>query len=165
VGFIQRLPHRLVEAFRATLEEVLEADLLIHVVDGSHSDPIAQVAAVNEVLAELDAQDLPTLLVLNKIDLVDDAQTLADLKAEYPDAVPVSAMTGEGVATLRHELSTRAGEGEQEYEFRLPHERGRLLSYLYEHGHVDDVDYGEKEVTVRAHLHPKHVAPLRDYVS
>jgi GTPase len=165
VGFIQRLPHRLVEAFRATLEEVLEADLLVHVVDAAHANPMAQVAAVNEVLTELEAQDMPTLLVLNKVDLLDDAQTLADVRAEYPDAIPVSAVTGEGIDALRQELSARAGEGEQEYEFRLPHERGRLLSYLYEHGQVADVDYGEKEVTVRAHLHPKHVAPLRDYVS
>ncbi|MBT3266813.1 GTPase HflX [Candidatus Poribacteria bacterium] len=165
VGFIQRLPHRLVAAFRATLEEVLEADLLLHVVDVAHANPVAQIASVNEVLAELEALDIPTLLVLNKVDLLDDAKVLSDIKAEYPDAIPVSSVTGDGMDSLRHELSTRAGEGEQEYEFRLPHERGRLLSYLYEHGQVDDVDYGELEVTVRAHLHPKHIAPLRDYVS
>ena len=165
VGFIQRLPHRLVAAFRATLEEVLEADLLLHVVDVAHANPVAQIAAVNEVLAELDGSEIPTLLVLNKVDLLDDAEMLSDIQAEHPDAIAVSAVTGEGIDTLRDELSARAGAGEQEYEFRLPHERGRLLSYLYEHGQVDDVDYGEEEVTVRAHLHPKHIAPLRDYVA
>jgi len=138
---------------------------LLHVVDVAHANPVAQIASVNEVLAELEALDIPTLLVLNKVDLLDDAKVLSDIKAEYPDAIPVSSVTGDGMDSLRHELSTRAGEGEQEYEFRLPHERGRLLSYLYEHGQVDDVDYGELEVTVRAHLHPKHIAPLRDYVS
>lgn len=165
VGFIQRLPHRLVAAFRATLEEVFEADLLLHVVDVAHADPIAQIASVNQVLTELEAREMPTLLVLNKMDLVEDDEIVAKIRARHPDSIEVSAVTGEGMDALRAELSARAGAGEQEYEFRLPHERGRLLSYLYEHGKVDDVDYGEKEVTVRAHLHPRHIAPLREYVA
>lgn len=165
VGFIQRLPHRLVAAFRATLEEVLEADLLLHVVDVAHADPIAQIAAVEKVLGELDADEIPTLLVLNKVDLLEETETLEKIQGRYPDAIAVSAVTGEGMEALRRELSARASEGEQEYEFRLPHERGRLLSYLYEHGHVEDVEYGETLVTVKAHLHPRHIAPLRDYVA
>ncbi|MEO2005831.1 MAG: GTPase RsgA, partial [Candidatus Poribacteria bacterium] len=146
-------------------EEVLEADLLLHVVDVAHADPIAQIASVEKVLGELDAAEIPTLVVLNKVDLLEETENLEKIQGRYPDAIAVSAATGEGMEALRRELSARASEGEQEYEFRLPHERGRLLSYLYEHGQVEDVEYGETLVTVKAHLHPRHIAPLRDYVA
>ena len=101
VGFVRHLPTQLVEAFRSTLEEVAEADLLVHVVDASDADPEAQIQAVREVLADIDALDVPELLVFNKTDAVDDPDVLHRLRHLVPDAVFVSARTGEGVAALR----------------------------------------------------------------
>src|SRR5690606_25538026 len=100
VGFVRHLPHQLVEAFRSTLEEVAEADLIVHVVDGSHPDPVGQADAVREVLAEVGAEEVPELLVVNKLDAVD-PDRLLQLRSDWPGAVFVSARTGEGVDKLR----------------------------------------------------------------
>src|SRR6185436_5977790 len=100
VGFVRHLPHQLVEAFRSTLEEVGQADLVLHVVDGAHPDPEEQVRAVHEVLAEVGAERVPELLVVNKIDAADE-ETLLRLKRTWPDAVFVSARSGMGIAELR----------------------------------------------------------------
>ncbi|MGY1671171.1 GTPase HflX [Geodermatophilus sp. SYSU D00710] len=100
VGFVRHLPHQLVDAFRGTLEEVVEADLVLHVVDASAPDAMAQVTAVRGVLYEIGARDHPELLALNKVDVAPDGW-LAGLRAVYPDAVPVSAVTGEGIDDLR----------------------------------------------------------------
>jgi GTP-binding protein HflX len=100
VGFVRHLPHQLVDAFRATLEEVVEADLVLHVVDASAPDAMAQVTAVRGVLYEIGAREHPELLALNKVDVAPDGW-LAGLCTAYPDAVPVSAVTGEGIEDLR----------------------------------------------------------------
>src|SRR5206468_8578316 len=100
VGFVRHLPHQLVEAFRSTLEEVAEADLVVHVVDGTHPDPEEQVRAVREGLAEVGADKLPELLAVNKVDAADE-ETLLRLKRRWPDAVFVSAHSGAGIADLR----------------------------------------------------------------
>ena len=105
VGFVRHLPHQLVEAFRSTLEEVAEADLVVHVVDGAHPDPEEQVRAVREVLAEVGADKLPELLVVNKADAADE-ETLLRLKRQWPDAVFVSARTGAG-----HRRAARGDRG------------------------------------------------------
>ncbi|MDA1191199.1 MAG: GTPase HflX [Candidatus Poribacteria bacterium] len=164
VGFIRRLPHRLIAAFRATLEEAKEADLLLHVVDASHPYPLEQMRAVDVVLNELGALGMPTKVVLNKVDLVEDRGQLGEIRDLYPDAAITSAITGEGLDELRRELSERAGEREKEYLFRMKHTDGRWLSYLYEHGRVDNVEYGDENVTVRAQLHPRYVTPLEGFV-
>jgi GTP-binding protein HflX len=100
VGFVRHLPHQLVDAFRSTLEEVVDADLVLHVVDASAPDAMAQVTTVRGVLYEIGARDQPELLVLNKIDVAPPEWTAA-LRSAYPDAVPVSAVTGEGIEDLR----------------------------------------------------------------
>ena len=97
VGFVRHLPHQLVEAFRSTLEEVADADLILHVVDGSHPDPEGQIAAVREVFAEIGACDVPELIVINKADAADPL-VLARLQRAEPHSVVVSAKTGEGIA-------------------------------------------------------------------
>ena len=106
VGFVRHLPHQLVEAFRSTLEEVAESDLVVHVVDGSHPDPEEQVRAVHEVLGEVGADRLPELLVVNKVDAADE-ETLLRLKRHWPEAIFVSAHTGQGIDGLRAAIEER----------------------------------------------------------
>src|SRR5262249_19764447 len=106
VGFVRHLPHELVEAFRSTLEEVAQADLIVHVVDGAHADPLEQVRAVREVLAEVGAERVPELLVVNKTDAADE-ETLLRLKRMWPDAVFASARTGAGLGDLRTAIEAR----------------------------------------------------------
>ena len=114
VGFIRKLPAHLVASFRATLEEVTEADLLLHVVDATERDPDAHIEAVNTVLEELDALQRPRLLVFNKVDMVDDEITLLGLRAQHPGAVFVSAVTREGLPALREVIAGRFhGDGER----------------------------------------------------
>src|SRR5690242_6052317 len=132
VGFVRRLPHELVEGFAATLEETLVADLVLHVVDGSASEQqlVEQIAAVDGVLREIGANDLPVELVVNKIDAVD---TLGRrrLANRYPDALQISALTGEGLDELRARIAERFGERFERVRLLLPYDEGGRLNELY----------------------------------
>jgi len=132
VGFIRRLPHQLVEGFAATLEETLVADLVLHVVDGSAPEArlIEQVAAVNSVLHEIGADELPVELVLNKVDAVD-ASKRRRLENRYPDALQVSALTGEGIEKLRERIADFFAERFEPVRLLLPYEEGGKLNELY----------------------------------
>jgi GTP-binding protein HflX len=135
VGFVRHLPHQLVEAFRSTLEEVAQADLVVHVVDGAHPDPEEQVRAVREVLAEVGAANLPELLVINKVDATDE-ETLLRLKRLWPDAVPVSARTGSGLDGLRRAIEERLPHPAVELDVLVPYDRGDLIARVHEQGEV-----------------------------
>ncbi|TNH26241.1 GTPase HflX [Micromonospora orduensis] len=135
VGFVRHLPHQIVEAFRSTLEEVAEADLVVHVVDGTHPDPEEQVRAVHEVLAEVGADRLPELLVVNKTDAADE-DTLLRLKRLWPDAIFVSAHSGQGVEGLRAAIEDRLPQPAVEVRAVLPYERGDLVSRVHRTGEV-----------------------------
>lgn len=135
VGFVRHLPHQLVEAFRSTLEEVAEADLIVHVVDGAHPDPEEQVRAVREVLAEVGADRLPELLVVNKIDAAAE-ETLLRLKRRWPDAVFVSARTGEGIDELRAAIEGRLPRPAVELRVTIPYHRGDLVARTHQRGEV-----------------------------
>jgi GTPase len=132
VGFVRRLPHQLVEGFAATLEETLVADLVLHVVDGSASPEtlVGQIAAVDAVLREIGATDLPVELVVNKIDAVD---TLGRrrLANRYPEALQISALTGEGLEELRARIAERFGERFERVRLLLPYDEGARLNELY----------------------------------
>jgi len=132
VGFVRRLPHQLVEGFAATLEETLVADLILHVVDGSVSEDklVEQIAAVNSVLHEIGADDLPMEFVINKIDMVDPLHRRR-LENRYPDAVQVSALTGEGLDGLRSRIADRFAERFESVRLLLPYEEGGKLNELY----------------------------------
>ncbi len=132
---MRRLPHQLVEAFRSTLEEVKQADLLIHLVDASDPDPQGQVAAVREVLAEIEAHTLPELLVLNKIDQVDEV-TLARLRNLYPEAAAISASTGEGIPELLEALEGRLAQSRVMLHLEVPYERGDVVAAAHREGEV-----------------------------
>ncbi|MEU0489483.1 GTPase HflX [Nocardiopsis sp. NPDC006139] len=149
VGFVRHLPHQLVEAFRSTLEEVADADLILHVVDGSHPDPESQIAAVREVFADIDATDVPELIVVNKVDAAD-PDVLKALRTRYPDMVEVSARTGEGVAALVTALAESLPELAHEVRVRVPYSRGDLVAKVHEEGRVLAEEHTEEGTELHA---------------
>ena len=135
VGFIRHLPHDLVEAFRSTLEESVAADLLLHIVDGSDPDPIGQVAAVRTVLSEIGASGVAEQLVINKIDAASDDVLLA-LRGRFPDAIAVSARTGEGIAELLARIEERLPRPAVEVRALVPYARGDLIDRIHNAGEL-----------------------------
>ena len=136
VGFIRKLPHGLVEAFKATLEEVVQADLLLHVVDVSHPLADEQIAAVNTVLNEIGAGDKPTMMVFNKVDQLNGGGSLTRLHELYPNSVAISAKTGKGVEELLSEISTQIRPERELLELRIPHEQSAAIARLHKVGQV-----------------------------
>lgn len=132
VGFIRHLPHDLVEAFKSTLEEVAEADLLLHVVDAAHPERLEQIRQVNEVLAEINAQPIPQIMLFNKIDLTGEAPRFERDGAGRISRIWLSARTGEGMDLLLEALAEHFRHRRRRYRLRLPPEAGRLRAMLYE---------------------------------
>jgi len=153
VGFVRHLPHQLVDAFRSTLEEVTDADLILHVVDGSDADPRAQIAAVREVLAEIGAGETPELIVINKADAADPIE-LEGLRLAERASVVVSARTGAGIDELMRELERLLPRHDREVMVTVPYDRGDLVARAHEEGEVLAVRHGEDgtELTARVPL-------------
>jgi GTPase len=151
VGFVRHLPHQLVEAFRSTLEEVAEADLIVHVVDGSHPDPEGQLAAVREVLAEIDAAGIRELVVINKADLAD-PMTIARLRQREPHSVVCSAKTGEGITDVRAAIESDLPRPDVEVRVLLPYDRGDLVSRIHDVGEVIATDHTGEGTIVAARV-------------
>ena len=158
VGFIHKLPHQLVEAFKGTLEEVRAADLLIHVVDVAHPTWAEQVRVVEDVLGEIGAGDRPVVLALNKIDLLRAGQLPP---GAGPDAIPISARTGAGIGTLLAAVEGRLSRGLERVRCVLPSGRGDLISLLKRAGRVVEEYYRDGVVTVTALVPPKVAGQLR----
>lgn len=154
VGFIRKLPHRLVEAFKATLEEVIQADLLLHVVDASHPEADERIAAVNGVLAEIGAQGKPTLMVFNKIDCLDNADALAKRVEQYSNAVSISAATGAGMDGLLSELSSLLRPARQFVELAVPHGASAAIARLHSVGQVLECRYEGACARIKARIPP-----------
>ncbi len=163
VGFVRHLPHQLVEAFRSTLEEVAEADLVVHVVDGAHPDPQEQVRAVREVLAEVGADTVPELLVVNKCDAADE-EALLRLKSIWPGAVFVSARTGAGIGDLRAAVEDRLPLPAHELVALVPYERGDLVARVHAVGEVLSEEYLADGTAIRARVDDALAAELAGYV-
>ena len=140
VGFINKLPHSLVEAFKSTLDEVREADLLLHVVDASHPMAAEQMTAVTEVLGELDAAAKPQVRVYNKVDLLS-ADDRRMLLSRAQGAVLVSAAEGDGIEVLRERIATEAARGSSTMELLFPYERGDMVGYAHEHTQIVDEEH------------------------
>lgn len=151
VGFIHKLPHSLVEAFKSTLDEVREADLLVHVVDGSHAQAFEQIAAVHEVLGEIGAADRPALLVFNKGDAMP-PERREQLLARYPHAVVCSALTGEGLDTLRQRVSEEAARQALTLTLLVPYEHGEIVALAHDQTHIVSEEHTESgtRLVVRA---------------
>jgi GTP-binding protein HflX len=166
VGFVRRLPHQLVEGFAATLEETLVADLILHVVDGSTTEErlIEQIAAVNGVLHEIGADDLPMELVVNKIDVVDPMHRRR-LANRYPDALQVSAATGEGLDELRARIAERFAERFEAVRMLIPYDEGSRLNELYALGTpIEEREDTDEGVLVVARLPRREVRRFARYL-
>ncbi|MEY2740073.1 MAG: GTPase HflX [Ilumatobacteraceae bacterium] len=162
VGFVRRLPHGLVEAFKSTLEVAARADLLVHVVDGSAVDPEGQIAAVREVLGEIGAHDVPELLVVNKADLdPDGAKRVAH---DHDGSVVVSAATGEGIDVLLRTVADRMRALATVVELLVPYERGDVLAAIHREGEVVSTANEEHGTRVRARLAEASAGRLAQYV-
>ena len=153
VGFIKKLPHGLVEAFKATLEEVVQADLLLHVVDVSHPLAEEQILAVNTVLAEIGAADKPALMVFNKMDRLPGGVP-AGLREHFPQAVGISAKTGEGVPQLLAELGTQLRPVREVLDLRVPQEQAAVIARIHAVGQVVSSRYGGKNARFKVRIPP-----------
>jgi GTP-binding protein HflX len=140
VGFIQKLPTTLIAAFRATLEEIAEADLLIHVIDITHPQAHEQARAVYQTLAEIEADHIPILTALNKIDSLQDPDQARDNLADYPSAVAISALTGEGMSDLLERVHAYLYEDFIPIHIYLPYQEGGLITLFHDQGQVDKLE-------------------------
>ena len=162
VGFVRRLPHGLIEAFKSTLEVASEADYLVHVVDGSAVDPEGQIRAVHEVLEQIGGSRVPELLVFNKADLASDA--VRELVAAHRGSVAVSGVTGEGIEDLLRVLSDRIRALSVVVELFIPYDHGEALAMVHREGEVVSTAHEETGARVRARLGDASVGRLRPYV-
>jgi GTP-binding protein HflX len=162
VGFVRRLPHGLVEAFKGTLEVAALADYLVHVVDAGAPDPQGQIAAVREVLAEIDADHVPELLVFNKSDIA--PATAKELAVDHPGSVAMSAVTGEGVELFLRTLADRLRALTKIVELRIPFDRGDVLASVHREGEVVSTTESEHGLVLRARLSDASTGRLAEFV-
>lgn len=165
VGFLRKLPHQLIESFKATLEEVTEADLLIHVVDLSHPRADEHIEAVNDVTKELGAFGKQTLLVFNKIDALENRDLLDAYRTRFPHSVGISARTGEGVSTLVQALQDQVTSWHLNLRFRIPLGESALIAEIYRIGRVLEQRYEGEAAVITAHVPPQlehRLAPFAD---
>jgi GTP-binding protein HflX len=163
VGFVRHLPHQLVEAFRSTLEEVADSDLILHVVDGSHPDPEGQISAVREVLAEVGGDQIKEVIVINKADIAD-PDVMDRIQRHEKHSIAVSARTGEGMEELRELIGAELPKPEIEVDVLVPYDRGDLISRIHEQGEVLTSEHVADGTRVRAKVTPAIEADLSDYV-
>jgi GTPase len=163
VGFVRHLPHQLVDAFRSTLEEVADADLILHVVDSADADPRSQIAAVREVLAEIGARNVPELVVFNKSDTADEIE-LKGLQLAEPQSVVVSAHTGDGLAQLLAEIERLLPQLSCEVNVVVPYSRGDLLARAHSEGEVLRVEHTGAGSQLAARVPPGLAAEFERFV-
>ena len=170
VGFVRHLPTQLVEAFRSTLEEVVDADLLVHVVDGSDVKPLAQINAVRQVVNEVIADarhgtaGRPELLVVNKIDAAGDL-ALAQLRRALPDAVFVSARTGEGLDRLQQRMAELITPTDTMVDVTIPYDRGDLVNKVHADGRIDATEHTADGTRIKARVPIPLAASLREFAT
>jgi GTPase len=153
VGFIQKLPTQLVAAFRATLEEIAEADLLLHLVDASHPNAPEQIKAVEMTLGEINADHIPSILVLNKVDRLPERAITAEIAPDYPGTVvPISALTGEGISDMLAAIEEELFETYVPVSVRLPYQQGQLISLFHDQGQVEHVEHSRGGVVIEGNI-------------
>jgi GTPase len=163
VGFVRKLPHDLVEAFRSTLEEVARSSLILHVADGSAADVEDQVNAVREVLGEIGAGDVPEVLAVNKVDLLSEVER-ARVGRRFPGAVPVSALTGEGLDELLERIAEALPQPPIEVRALVPYDRQELVARLYREAEVLSAEPGDTGTLLRARVSESHLPMLAGFL-
>jgi GTP-binding protein HflX len=164
VGFIQKLPTDLVAAFQATLEEIAEADLLLHVIDGSHENAESQRKTVMETLEEIGAGEIPILTVYNKVDLLDETSLQELKKSADPLSLFISAKEGLGFAELIEAIAAGVIQGFEKVTVFLPFNVGRLVSLFHEKGHVEKLEHEESGVRITGSLPVQLLSFFEEYV-
>ena len=149
VGFVRHLPHQLVDAFKSTLEEVSDADVIVHVVDGSHADPFEQIRAVRTVFNEIGAQEVPEIIAINKADVADQ-DVLMDILRKEPNSYAISVKTGFGIDALIHAIEKTLPRPKIEIDVVVPYNRGDLISAIHEHGEILSEEYVAEGTAVHA---------------
>ncbi|MCA9218863.1 MAG: GTPase HflX, partial [Planctomycetales bacterium] len=162
VGFIRNLPHRLIASFKATLEEARQADLLLHVADGSNPDVFNQISAVFDVLAEIGIEEKDTLLIINKIDRSEADGLLEGIMNRYPNAVPISARAGMGLKDLAGAVSEALSRTFRDVDVEMQIDNGRLMAYLAQHGEVLSKSFHENRATLHCRLPQKFLGRIHD---
>ncbi|MFT4264418.1 MAG: GTPase HflX [Nocardioides sp.] len=162
VGFVRHLPHQLVEAFRSTLEEVADADLIVHVVDGSHADPEGQLAAVREVFHEIGAIGVPELVVINKADLADPI-VVGRIQRSEPHSVVVSARTGAGIEDAIAAVEADLPRPAVEFHALLPYSRGDLVNKIHQAGEIDSLEHTAEGTRIKGRTSELLAAELADF--
>jgi len=163
VGFIQKLPAHLIAAFRATLEEITEADLLIQVVDISHPNAIYHWRSVMQTLKELEAESIPMITALNKIDQTTNASSFSKEYPEFVDSVLISAKTGEGLDNLLHQISKELFEIYIPIHVSIPYKEGHLISIFHEFGQVDRINHGIGKVDIIGKIPSRLLAYFKSF--
>ena len=164
VGFIHKLPHQLVAAFRATLEEVTFSDLLLHIVDVSHPEFQKQIVAVENVLQELNALGKPMITIFNKIDLVKNSSLLSRLERKYKGSVSISAKRGWGLERLYDSIIKHFGKGRTTIDLVIPQARNDLVNLVYEKGAVLSRKYDGKDILLQAQLDQRTAQSLKEFI-
>jgi GTP-binding protein HflX len=164
VGFIQKLPTHLVAAFRATLEEITEAELILHVVDITHGSALEQAAAVGATLRGIGATEAPVLVALNKIDRLPDPSEVQELVAEFPNSLAISARTGQGIETLLARIESVLDASLVSIKVRLPYEQGELVAMIHEQGHVEREEHGPEGTLIEGRIPARLLAAIQPYV-
>jgi GTP-binding protein HflX len=163
VGFLRKLPHTLIESFKATLEEVSEADLLIHIVDLSHARVDDQIEAVESVIKELDAFGKQTLIVFNKIDKLQNCDVIDTYLRRFPGSVAISARTGEGVNKLVQALQEALSAWRLRSRFKIPASESALIAEIHRVGHVLELKYEDNDALIVAHVPPELAQKLERF--
>ncbi|MBU2540937.1 MAG: GTPase HflX [Candidatus Omnitrophica bacterium] len=163
VGFLDRLPHGLIEAFKATLEEVKQAQLLIHVLDISFGQYAERAQAVNRVLDELQVQDKPLITALNKIDRLEDRTWLGRLKRDFKNPVAISAASGEGLEELKDLITAEFSCNLKNMKLSLPLDKMHVVDLIYREGNVEDIRYTQREIEINANLPLNLAEALKGY--
>jgi len=164
VGFIQKLPTTLVAAFRATLEEVTEADLLLHIVDVTHPNALEQSRAVEDTLVEIEATDKPMVVALNKIDRLENPSLIQELVAEFPNSLAISAREGLGLVELLGRVETVLNQEWVYVTVRIPYREGSLVSLFYQQGTVDKEEHGKEGTILAGRLPARYLGAFRRYL-
>lgn len=162
VGFVRSLPHQLVEAFRSTLEEISNADLILHVVDATDPDPLGQISTVRAVIAEVEASAIPELVILNKVDLISNEEQVR-LRGMIPGVVLVSARSGLGIAELEAKIAELLPKPDKEFFGLVPYLRGDLVSRVHLQGKVSKIEYKETGTELKAMVKPDLYAELKEF--